>query len=217
MIMLHRHVLPIGLFLLILGNSSILAQQFSADLIHLKPEGAAPSKISVSGDKIRFETANAAQSAIVIIDMKQQTGVMELPKNKTYSMLRPAQISPSIPFFHSADPENACPAWETFVHKQGTCTKAGNEVINGRQAVKYRGIARNGDTGWAWVDRKLSFVIKWEGEAGAAELRNIKEGPQSAVLFEIPKDYERTDSPSKQPETAKKKPAKPGAVLPPKK
>jgi hypothetical protein len=211
MIMFCRHALPVSLFLLILGNSNIFAQQFSADLIRLKPEGAASAKVFVSGDKMRFETVNVPQAAIVIIDLKQQAGVMELPGNKTYTVLQPEQISPATPFFHSANPENACSTWETLVHKQGTCTKAGEEVINGRQAVKYKGIARNGDTGWAWVDRKLSFVIKWEGQAGAAELRNIKEGPQAADLFEIPKEYERTGGPSKKPEAAKKILQKPGS------
>jgi len=212
MIMVARNILPISLFLLILGNSSIFAQQFTADLVHLKPEGAAPSKVFVSGDWIRFETTNAEQSVAVIVDLKRQTGVMEVPKLKTYSILRPEQLSPATPFFHASDPENACPAWETLVHKQGSCTKVGDEDLNGRQTVKYKGVAQNGDIGWTWVDRKLNFVIKWEGQAGVVELNNIKEGTQPAKLFEVPKDYEMTGQASKQPETAKKKAPNPGSL-----
>ena len=65
--------------------------------------------------------------------------------------------------------------------------------MNGRSTVKYTGTSNTGDTGTAWVDRKLRFVIKWEGEKGAAELQNIQEGPQAASLFEIPSDYEKMD------------------------
>jgi hypothetical protein len=205
--MLHRPVLPMALLLLIVWDISVFAQQFSADLVHVKPENAVPAKVFVRGDKIRFETVGVKQRAIVVVDLKEQSGFMALPENKTYSVLRPAQILPVMPFFHPADPENACPAWETLVHKKGICTKIGDETINGRPAVKYKGVSRGGDTGMAWVDRALNFVVKWEGQASSSELQSIKEAPLAAGMFEIPKEYERINQDSSQQSAAKKKPS----------
>ena len=119
-------------------------------------------------------------------------------------------VSDSVPHgaFHPKDPENACGAWEKIVNKPGTCTKVGDETINGRMAVRYKGVARNGDTGSVWVDRKLSFVIKWDGKAAASELPNIQEGPQSAAMFDIAKGYEKMDSQAARQDAAKQRPQK---------
>ncbi len=192
------------LFLLTFGSLNVFAQQFAAGLIHLKPEGAAPSKVFVSGDRIRFETIGPQKVSVVVVDLKKKTGFMALPDDKTYSLLLPAQLSPATPFFHAADPEKACAEWETLVGKPGTCKKVGDERINGREAVKYKGVAMNGDTGTAWVDSKLGFVIKWEGERTSCELRNILAAPQRDALFEIPKGYQRMDTAASRRASAKK-------------
>ncbi len=178
------------LLLTVLCSVPVIAQQFSADLVRLKPEGAAASKVFVSGDKMRFEAGSGQHLSVMVEDLKYQTGYIMLPDDKTYTMLPPGRVSPTMPFFIPVDPESACSAWETAVHKPGTCTKVGDETINGRAAVKYNGIAPNGQSGSAWVDRKLRFVIKWEGESASAELRNIQESPQSIALFELPKGYQ---------------------------
>ncbi len=191
-------------FLTVFCSLPVFAQQFSAELVHLKPEGAAPSKISVSGERVRFEAGSGPHKSIMVADLKQQTGFMMFPEDKMYTMLHPGRISPTMPLFLPMDPENACGAWEIAVNKPGTCRKVGDETVNGRAAVKYNGTAWNGDTGSAWVDRKLRFVIKWEGKAGAAELRNIQEGQQPVTLFEIPKGYERMDVRAPRQGAAKK-------------
>ncbi len=201
-----RHTYRLScLFLTIFCSLPAFAQQFSADLVRLKPEGAAPSKVMASGDMLRLEAGSGAHLSVLIADLKQQTGLLLLPDDKMYSMIRPGQVSLTIPFFHPMDAESACGAWEKAVDKPGTCKKVGDETIDGREAVKYTGTARNGDTGSAWVDRKLRFVIKWEGQAGAAELRNIHEGQQDASLFQIPKGYQRSDVRASTQAPAKKK------------
>ncbi len=192
-------------FLTVLCNMPVFAQQFSADLVRLKPTGAAPSKVFVSGDRMRLEAGSGQHLSVIVADLKQQTGYLILPDDKSYSMMRPGLISTTMPFFQPGDPENACGAWESAVNKPGTCKKVGDETINGRAAVKYSGTARNGDTGSAWVDRRLRFVIKWEGQTGAAELRDITEGMQAVTLFEIPKGYQRMDVRASQSGSAKSK------------
>jgi len=52
--------------------------------------------------------------------------------------------------------------------------------------------SQSGSAEYVWVDTKLSYVIKWDMRDAAAEPQNIKEGPQSADLFEIPKSYDVT-------------------------
>ena len=118
---------------------------------------------------------------------------MVLPGTKSYIVSQPGHLQSSIPFFILEDPEDACSAWEKSMKTPGTCKKLGDDTINDRSTVKYTGTTDNGETGTAWVDRKLHFVIKWDGEKSAAELKNIQEGPQSASLFDIPTDYEKID------------------------
>ncbi len=182
-----------SLLFLLVCSLPVPAQQFSAVLVHQKPAGAVPTQVSVRGDKIRFEAGKAPQTSIEVIDLKQQTGFLALPAGQTYTVLAPGLIRTPIPFFRPADPENACPSWEKLVGKPGTCTKIGDGTLNGRAAVKYKGVAQNGDTGTAWVDRKLNFVVKWEGQTGAAEFQDIREAPQALALFEAPKGYDKVD------------------------
>ena len=196
------------------SNLPALAQEFSADLVHSRPAGALPGKVMVKGNKIRFETTNGEHGSVVILDVTQQTGFMLIPDSKMYTTLQPARTAVAIPVFHPVSPEDACGAWEKYVNKPGSCTKIGEETVNGRAAVRYRGVARGGDPGSAWVDRKLNFVVKWDGLAGAAELQNIREGPQSTELFEVPKDYEKMDIGTQKTEAGAKPPK--GKPVPPK-
>lgn len=194
--------------LLLSVSATTLAQEFSADLVRQKPAGAAQSKVYVSKGKVRLETEGQSKANYVILNLAQRQSSMVLPDSKTYILSSPGQIPSSIPFFNIENADNACPAWEKSVQKPGTCTKVGDDTVSGRKAVKYTGTAGNGDTGTAWVDRKLHFPIKWEGEKGAAELQNIQEGPQASSLFEIPSDYEKMDVAAARA-AKKRKPATP--------
>ncbi len=195
-IIVHRKMASqlTSLLLMTIGSVPLFAQQFAADLVHLKPKGAAPARVMVRGDKIRFETGLPSRVSILVVDLTQETGFMALPESKSYSVIKPGRIPSVMPFFHPADPENACAAWEKMTGKPGSCMKIGDETVQGRAAVKYKGTTRNGDTGLVWIDRKLRFVTKWEGQAAAAEFRNIREEPQPVALFEIPKGYDLLNS-----------------------
>jgi hypothetical protein len=186
-----------------------LSEDFSADLVRQKPQNVAATKVSVSGDKVRFDVAGQQKTpSYAIIDVAQRASTMVLPDNKSYVVSPPGHLSSSIPLFRIDDPANACRAWEKAMHNPGTCKKVGDDTLNGRATVKYSGAMENGDTGTAWVDTKLKFVIKWEGEKTVAELQNIKEGPQDAKLFEIPTDYQKMDTMAAH-QGAKKKAAPP--------
>jgi hypothetical protein len=184
----------LAVVLLAFCSLPVLAQEFSADMVRLKPPGTVTSKVYVRGDKMRFEATGQQQhSSVAIIDLATRTSLMILADNKTYVKSPPGRMSASIPFFLVTDPEHACSAWEKSVDQPGTCTKVGEESINGRSTVKYKGTAGNGDNGYVWVDRNLKFVVKWEGEKTAAELQNIQEGAQASSLFMVPAGYEMFD------------------------
>jgi hypothetical protein len=172
-----------------------LSQEFSADLVRQKPQNVAGTKVSVSGDKVRFDVAGQQKNAsYALINVVQRSSTMVLPANKSYVISPPGHLASSIPLFHIDDPENACKAWEKAMQNPGTCKKIGDDTLNGRATVKYTGAMENGDTGTAWIDKKLNFAIKWEGEKTVAELQNVQEGPQDASLFGVPSDYQKMDT-----------------------
>jgi hypothetical protein len=184
-----------------------VSQEFSADLVRQKPQNAAGTKVSVSGDQVRFAVTGQKNSSFALINVAQRTSTMVLPDAQSYVVSPPGHLASSIPLFHIDDPENACQAWEKSMDNPGSCKKIGDDTVNGRAAVKYTGAMENGDTGTAWIDRKLNFVIKWEGEKTVAELQNIQEGPQEASLFEVPSKYQKLDTAAAR--KGPKKPARP--------
>lgn len=205
----HRLVFRFTCLLVL--SCAAFAQQFSADLVHLKPQTDVVTKVYVSGERLRFETTTQAHAGVAIMDLEKHTSLMLVPATKTYVTSAVARGRGPMPFFRPSDAENACEAWEKQVGKPGSCTKVGDETINGRSAVKYKGTTANGDTGFFWLDRQLNFVTKWEGEQTAAEFRNVKEGQQDASLFAVPSDYEKIDVPTPQ-RGSKGKKARPGMV-----
>jgi hypothetical protein len=196
-----------GMLLLIWASRPAPAQEFSAEMVRQKPEGTPTTKVSVSRGMARFEVTGQTKKSFVIVNLVQRTSSMVLPDAKSYVVSAPGRTPSSIPLLHIEDPDNACQVWEQTTNHPGTCKKVGDDTVNGRSTVKYTGTAENGDTGTAWVDRKLHFVIKWEGQKSAAELQNIQEGPQAATLFQIPSDYEKLDTTVKPTGKSKAKPA----------
>ena len=170
------------------------AQEFSADVVYNRlnapangsPSAAHPSsKLYVSKDKIRLET-NGLTGTILLADTRAHTAVALQPKKKAYQSLA---SSPS-EYFRAENAEDACPNWQSVAEQKIVCEKVGPEVVNGREAVKYqnKGTSEAAPTA-VWVDKALKFVIKWQAAGSGAELRNIKEGQQSADLFTVPSDY----------------------------
>jgi hypothetical protein len=181
----------LGVIALAIGTLPAFAQEFSAELVHLKPPSDLKSKVFVRGEKMRFEIVGQKRTSVAIIDVATRVSLMMIPDNKTY--VKSINAHAAIPLFQVTNPEDACAAWEKSTEKPGTCTKVGDDTISGRSAVKYKGTSDDGETGYVWVDRKLKSVIKWEGENTATELQNILEGPQEATLFQVPQGYEMFD------------------------
>jgi hypothetical protein len=172
------------------------AQEFSADVVYLDTKNLNPpadgsatahpsSKLYVSKDKIRLET-NGLTGTILLADIGEHTAVALQPKKKAY---QPLASAPS-QYFRVESADDACPKWQSVAEQKIVCEKVGPEVVNGREAVKYKnkGTSEAATTA-VWVDKTLKFVIKWQAAGSGAELRNIKEGQQAADLFTVPSDY----------------------------
>ena len=173
------------------------AQDFSANVVYVasskpgatsgRPDIAAhsSSKLYVSKDKMRLETRGLT-GTILLVNRGEQTAYALFPVQKAYQGLAGGPSE----YFRVKDAENACPDWQKAAVQKIVCEKVGHEVVSGRQTVKYQNKgASDAATSAVWIDSGLKFVVKWEGAGSSAEVRDIKEGPQTADLFAVPSTY----------------------------
>ena len=176
------------------------AQEFSADLT--KTNGHA-DKIYAGKTKVRWET-NEQNSTMgrtaVIFDDTQNKYVIVMPDRRMYMDSPTGNVKQLITrLWRVQNADDACPQWKKVAEEAGSdknwgsCTKVGNDTVNGRSAVKYEGISKDGKKTHIWVDSKLRCVLKTDEGSGGFELRNIQEGPQPASLFEVPAGYTKFD------------------------
>src|SRR5581483_4892491 len=185
----------------LLCSAVVAAQEFSADFVdtgtnqHERPA----TKIYMGKDKMRLESSDASErhGGAIIVDFANQKTYILMPEQKMYMESNPQDLGMHRinELLRPVDPNNACPAFEAAETSEHitSCRKIGTDTVNGRTAIKYEGTTKEGGTGYVWIDPKLHFFLKWEGKDGSGELRNIKEGPQSASLFELPAGYQKFD------------------------
>lgn len=186
----------IAILLFALIATSSRAQEFSADVVYFdanaKPQSDAsagashpPSKLYVSGDKIRLET-NGLTGVVLLTDRHEHTAVALQPRKKS---IEPLGSGPS-QYFRVENPDDACQTWQSIADQKVVCEKAGPETVNGRETIKYdnKRVSENA-VNTVWIDKTLKFVIKWQSAGVGAELRNIKEEKLSADLFDVPSSY----------------------------
>jgi hypothetical protein len=133
---------------------------------------------------MRLETHGLTNTILVVNG--EHNAVALFPVKKEY---QPLPTGPS-EYFRVENAEDACPDWQKAADQKIVCEKVGHEVVDGRQAVKYRNKGASDAAAEAvWIDSALKYVVKWKGAGTGAELRNIKEGQQGADLFTVPSDY----------------------------
>src|SRR5438034_1300536 len=77
---------------------------------------------------------------------------------------------------------------------QWRCERAGQEILDGRQVVRYRIRSAADREMLGWVDPGLKFPLKIQSSDGkTTAVANILEGLQPARLFEIPADFRKFD------------------------
>ncbi len=178
----------------------VAAQQFSADMMTTTGNGGSGpvrQKVFVSNGKMRFEGSGG--HGVVITDAAAQTAVILMPAQKMY-MDAPPATGRMMPLLMTLDPNNPCPQFQAMARQwqkdggEWSCKRLGAEKVGDRNTVKYEAVSPKGEHHFAWIDPKLRFIVKTEGEQGRGmELTNIKEAPQPASLFEIPADYQKMD------------------------
>jgi hypothetical protein len=186
--------------LLVLMTVVCQAQDFSADVVYKSAPATRESssgadatalsptaRIFVSKTNMRLESRGMTD-VVMLVNAVDRASVVLYPGQKTYQKIG---SSPS-QYFRSTDVENACADWQKAADKQLKCEKVGEEMVGGRKTIKYKNSLADGSVEYVWIDTNLSYVIKWDMGDAAAELQNIKEVPQSADLFEIPKNYDVT-------------------------
>jgi hypothetical protein len=195
-------------FLLIFGffvftGAAFAQQDFSADIVDTGQgnEHATKTKIFATKDKMRFEPQGQGRDgSAFIVNLSTRTSYGLMPERKMYMEFNQGQ-GPSASYwsralFRPTDAEDSCAAWLKLPSNHGgSCKKVGDETVNGRSTVKFEGTNAKGETGYAWVDKKIGFPIKWQGKNDTWELQNIKEGSQPASLFDVPSGYQKFQMP----------------------
>jgi hypothetical protein len=189
---------------LLFAASTVIAQDFSADVINAKG-GEGVKKIYSTKDKVRYEVQGQNQAmgpSAVIVDEAQSKWLVLLTERHMYLDSWPTMMQKPLitQYWHVQDVNDACPQWKKLAEQSGSnknwgsCTKIGSDTVGGRSTVKYEGVSSKGDKNNIWVDTKLHCVIKMDGGTGGGiELTQIKEGAQPPSLFEIPAGYTRFD------------------------
>jgi hypothetical protein len=205
---MHRITRIFLILVLALGTTKLFAQEdFSGDIVDTS-KGSTPehrAKIYATKDKMRFEPERqgAMKGAVIVNWSTHMTDVL-MPERKMY-MEMPQGQGPGMQqwnqnLFRPSNVGDACSEWLKLPHnKGGSCKNLGSETVNGRSTVKFEGTNAKGETGYAWVDKKIAFPVKWESKNDTWELQNIKEGSQPANLFEIPSDYQKFQMPAGMP------------------
>lgn len=163
---------------------AVVPPEFSADITMRSEVGTMQGRIFVSKEKSRVEFAEA------ITVNRPDKGVvwMILPATKSY-------------FEQPIDVEQAA-IFSDKAKADAGVTKAlvGEEDVGGRRTQKYRVTIDGNGENFAmlqWVDKETSVPVKSASEDGrwSYEYVNLKVGPQTAELFELPAGYNKMAMP----------------------
>jgi hypothetical protein len=184
-------------------TAAFAQQDFSGEVVDTT-KGALEhkTKIYATKDKMRFEPeAQGARNAAIIVNLSTHVAAALMPDRKMYMEFTqgqgPGMQQWSRDLFRPSDVGDACSEWLKLpANHGGSCKNLGSDTVNGRSAIKYEGTNSKGETGYAWMDKKIGFPIKWQSNNDTWELQNIKEGSQPASLFEIPAGYQKFEMPT---------------------
>jgi len=156
----------------------VFAQEFSADIVSTGKEGSSSGKIYTSKNKIRMEQ----QGNIIISRIDRNVTWIIMPAEKVY-------------IEQKVDPRNIAGVMDE-VPGQVERQALGEEEIDGRMTDKYKvDYTYGGETSgmFVWTTQGSNIPVKTMAVDGSwsMEYKNLREGPQSDDLFEIPAGYEK--------------------------
>jgi hypothetical protein len=166
-------------------SGTVLAAEFSADVIQKMGDEVKKGKFFVKGSKMRTEF----EEGVIIMDVATGKTITLQPEEKMYIEM-PAMGSMAT----AADSDEE-------LAKIATKKKVGTEKVNGytcdKNLITYHNKAMGKMT--QWYARKLNYPIKtvYHGPQGemVTEYSNIKEGGVKDSLFEVPRGYRKMSMP----------------------
>ena len=186
---------------LLSGGAIARAQEFSADLVVVKPGSDTPAPagwVSIAGHKMRLETPDLA-NGFFLVDEERPAAWFVRPAARMFMEAR--QSSPLTRMFVPVDPVDPCKQWQAMAAVAGMagqgdwrCERGGDEKIGARDTTRYLVVSGAGQQFSGWVDAAHKFPIRIalpDGTVFTAE--NIRDEPQSADLFDMPVGLARFD------------------------
>lgn len=187
--------------LLLCGRVSAGAQQFSADLVITRGDGAAAvpaGKLRVSNGTVRIETPELADG-FFLVDGARPAAYFVRPVARVFMDAR--QSSPLTRIFVQVDPDDPCRRWQAMARLAGAedqgdwrCERAGEGAVDGHHTTAYRAVSGAGHEIFGWIDMARKFPLRIKTEDGATvTAENIRDEPQPAQLFEVPQGFRKFD------------------------
>ena len=164
------------------------AVEFTAQMMVKDGDKTMPGKIYFQNGKMRQEFVDEEGRTITIVRPDKKVVWVIMPQEKTYLEL---PLKTRLPGQFIQIPPDAI-----------SRRQVGTETVNGYVADKYEVSVRGGESGLTkqtvWVAKKLQVPIKMVTARRdfSMEYRNIKEGGLADLLFEPPKGYVKTTSPT---------------------
>jgi hypothetical protein len=186
---------------LLLGGAIAHAQQFSADLVMVEPGEGGPARagwVSVADNKMRLETPDLADG-FFLVDEARPSAWFVRPAARIFMEAR--QSSRLTRMFVPIDPVDPCRQWQAMATLAGVagqgdwrCERSGEEMIGGRDTIRYLAVSSAGQEFSGWIDVARKFPIRIAVPDGAVfTAENIHDEPQSAALFDMPVGLRRFD------------------------
>ena len=173
------------------GSDAVLGakvREFTADNVMLDAGGKVKSrgKVYMTADKMRAEHDMKEMGKMVLIYRRDKNVLWALNSGKKIYVAMPMDIR----------------KWEEDTKgmiKSENAQILGKETVNGYPCVKKR-VTRTTEmmgmnmtiTQTIWISDQIEMPIRTRNKRGQiTELRNIKEGPPPAMVFEIPAGYKK--------------------------
>jgi hypothetical protein len=170
-------------------STPVLAVDFRADIVQHVSGESKPGQIYVKEMKYRMEQREGGEQIIQIVNQQSGVTLILSPARKKY-----IESPPNDPETLMNDPFQS--ARFMVSPRFGAVSKRlGRETISGYLCDKYVISQEGTDLITQWISQKLSFpikVVRHPGQDTFVELTNIKEGPLSETLFQIPSGYTKT-------------------------
>jgi hypothetical protein len=171
------------------------AQQFSADIVTRRDDVSTHAgHLSVRDGQVRIESAEHADG-FFLVDTVTPSAWFVRPTARMYMEAR--QSSRLTRMFVPVDPDAPCSQWLAMARLAGVgaqdewrCERIGTETIDGHSTVAFRALSKKGEELAGWIDRMRKFPLRIKARDGTLiTLVQIKDEPQPASSFELPKAY----------------------------